>query len=196
MTDRLETLRTRLTEARSALEDEIDAQRDAIRYRVEGARVIFDRDVRAAHRAARERLGDFLRRTRPMVVLTAPVIYALIVPIALLDLFVTVYVAVCFPVYGIARVRRGDHVTVDRHKLGYLNALQKLNCVYCGYANGVLSYAREVASRTEAFWCPIKHARRMADPHDRMAGFADYGDAEAFGGETARQRAKLGDGPR
>lgn len=193
MTDRLEALRARLSEARDALEDEIDARRDAIRYRVEGARVVFDRDVRAAHRAARERLGDFLRRTRPMVVLTAPVIYALIVPIALLDLFVTVYVALCFPVYGIARVRRRDHVAIDRHKLGYLNALQKLNCVYCGYGNGVLSYAREVASRTEAYWCPIKHARRMADPHDRMAGFADYGDAAAFQGETERQRAKLKD---
>lgn len=191
MTDRLETLRARLDEARSALEDEIDARRDAVRYRVEGARVVFDRDLRAAHRAARERLGAFLRRTRPMVVLTAPVIYALIVPIMFLDLFVTLYVTLCFPVYGIARVRRGDHVAVDRHKLGYLNALQKLNCVYCGYANGVLSYAREVAGRTEAYWCPIKHARRMADPHDRMAGFADYGDAEAFRDEIARQRDAL-----
>jgi len=109
----------------------------------------------------------------------------------LLDLFVTLYQAVCFRVYGIAPVRRRDHVAIDRHHLAYLNALQQLNCVYCGYGNGVLSYAREIAARTEAYWCPIKHARRVADPHDLMAGFADYGDAEGFSGETARQRARL-----
>jgi hypothetical protein len=192
MTDRLDQLRARLQAAREALEDEFDTRRAAIRYRVEGARVIFETDVRSAHRAARENLLDFLRRTRPLVVLTAPVIYALILPLAVLDLFGTVYQRVCFPVYGIPRVRRGDHVVIDRHHLAYLNALQKLNCVYCGYGNGVLSYAREIASRTEAYWCPIKHARRIADPHDRMAGFADYGDAEGFTGETERQRARLG----
>ena len=191
MTDRLDNLRARLSEARDALEEDIDARRAASPYRLEGARIVFDRDVRVRHWAARETLRDFLRRTRFPVVLTAPVIYALIVPIVLLDLLVTLYVAVCFPVYGIARVRRGDHVAMDRHRLGYLYAVQKVNCVYCGYANGVLSYAREVAGRTEACWCPIKHARRMADPHDRMAGFADYGDAEAFRDEIARERAAL-----
>ena len=191
MSDRLEQLRGRLQEAHEALEAEFDARRAAIRYRVEGARVVFEEDIRAAHRAARENLLDFLRRTRPLVVLTAPVIYALILPLALLDLFATVYQRVCFPIYGIARVRRSAHVAIDRHHLAYLNGVQKLNCVYCGYANGVLSYAREIGSRTEAYWCPIKHARRVADPHERMAGFADYGDADAFRGETERQRAGL-----
>ncbi len=191
MTDRLDRLRVRLKAAREAIEEEVEARRAAIRYRVEGARVVFEEDVLAAHRAARENLTDFLRRTRPLVVLTAPVIYSLVIPLAALDLCVTLFQAICFPVYGIARVRRRDHIAIDRHHLAYLNGLQKLNCVYCGYGNGVLSYAREIASRTEAFWCPIKHARRVADPHDRMAGFADYGDAEGFAGETTRQRARL-----
>jgi len=193
MSGTIDTLRARFQDAREALEQEIDARREAIRYRVEGARVVFEADVRARHRQARESLTSFLARTRLLVVLTAPVIYSLIVPLVLLDLFVMLYVAVCFPVYGIARVNRRDHVAIDRHRLAYLNALQKLNCVYCGYGNGVLSYAREVASRTEAYWCPIKHARRVADPHDRVAGFADYGDAEGFLGETERQRARLGE---
>ena len=191
MTDRLDQLRARLHDAREAMEEEFETRRQALRYRVEGARIVFEEDARTAHRAARESLGDFLRRTRPMVVLTAPVIYSLILPLVLLDLFVTLYQAICFPIYGIERVTRRDHVAIDRHQLAYLNGLQKLNCAYCGYGNGVLSYAREIASRTEAYWCPIKHARRVADPHDRMAGFADYGDAEGFSGETARQRARL-----
>jgi hypothetical protein len=193
MIDRLEDLRVRLRVAQDALETEIDARRAAIRYRVAGTRVVFEEEVRAAHRAARENLGAFLGRTRVVVVLTAPLIYALIVPLVILDLFMTVYTAVCFPIYGIAKARRRDHLAIDRHHLQYLNGLQKLNCVYCGYANGVLSLAREIASRTEAYWCPIKHARRVAGPHDRLAGFADYGDAEGFQGETTRQRARLRD---
>jgi len=44
------------------------------------------------------------------VVLTAPIIYAVIVPLVLLDLFVTVYQSVCFPVYGIPKVRRREYL--------------------------------------------------------------------------------------
>jgi hypothetical protein len=115
-----------------------------------------------------------------MVVLTAPVIYAGIVPLLLLDLFVSIFHAVCFPIYGIAKIRRADYLVFDRHHLAYLNALEKLNCAYCSYANGLIAYAREIASRTEQYWCPIKHARRVIDAHARYAMFDDYGDAEAF----------------
>jgi hypothetical protein len=76
---------------------------------------------------------------------------ALVLPLVLVDLFTTLYQRVCFPVYGIGRVRRDDYVIIDRHLLGYLNLLEKLHCVYCGYA-------REFASRTEQYFCPIKHA--------------------------------------
>ena len=98
----------------------------------------------------------------------------------MLDLFVTVYQAVCFPVYGIAKVRRGDYLIFDRYHLGYLNALEKLNCGYCSYANGLLSYVREIAGRTEQYWCPIKHARRVIGAHSHYAQFHDFGDAAAF----------------
>ena len=60
----------------------------------------------------------------------------MIVPFVLLDLFVTIYQAVCFPVYGIPKVERRTYLVFDRHHLAYLNALEKLNCAYCAYANG------------------------------------------------------------
>lgn len=50
--------------------------------------------------------------------------------------------------------------------LSYLNAIEKLNCVYCGYGNGVIAYGREIIARTEQFWCPIKHASKAAGEHD------------------------------
>ncbi len=125
-----------------------------------------------------------------MVVLTAPLIYVLIVPLAMLDLFVNLYQAVCFPVYGIPKVRRRDHIVIDRQRLAYLNGLQKLNCIYCGYANGLIGWVREVAARTEAHWCPIKHSRHVAEPHLLYPGFVDFGDEKAFQNRLTAQRAE------
>jgi hypothetical protein len=113
-------------------------------------------------------------------VLTAPVIYAMIVPIVLLDLSMMLYQAICFPVYGIPKVRRRDYLVFDRQHLAYLNAIEKLNCAYCSYANNMIAFVREVAARTEIYWCPVKHARRVLGPHPHYQGFADFGDAKAF----------------
>jgi hypothetical protein len=130
----------------------------------------------------------FILRARPLVVLTAPVIYLGWIPFLLLDLFVTVYQAVCFPVYGIPKARRSDFLLFDREGLPYLNLIERFNCFYCAYGNGVAAFAREVAARTEQYWCPIKHARRMASAHDYYPKFFEYGDAEAYRRELARLR--------
>src|ERR1700730_95081 len=114
------------------------------------------------------------------MILTAPVIYSLILPIALVDIWVMAYQAICFPLYKIPKVRRRDYLVFDRHHLAYLNILEKINCAYCSYANGAIAFVREVASRTEVYWCPIKHARRVLGPHPHYQGFADFGDAEGF----------------
>ena len=132
-----------------------------------------------------------LGRTPPLVVLTAPVIYSLIVPFALIDLWVSFYQAVCFPVYGVRRVGRGAFFKLDRAKLPYLNAIEKLNCVFCSYANGVIAFAREVAARTEQYWRPIKHVEDPLDPHERYGGFTEYGAADAYAARQDELRAEL-----
>ncbi|WP_026757877.1 hypothetical protein [Sediminimonas qiaohouensis] len=175
-----EQILTRIQELQEQLEADFARRREEFRYRLENGRVVFEREARRRQREFRIRLSDFLCRTRPMTVVTAPVIYSLIIPFAMLDLFVTIYQRVCFPVYGIQRVRRADFIRVDRHHLAYLNALQKLNCVYCGYCNGLIGYVQEIAGRTEAYWCPIKHAARVGAVHAYYAQFVDYGDAENF----------------
>ena len=178
-----------------ALEAELDAelarQRAKLAFGLERGRVVFEQEILRRHRELQVSLAKYVLGARPLVALTAPVIYALIVPLALLDLFVTLYQAVCFPVYGIAKVRRGDYLVFDRHHLAYLNALEKLNCAYCSYANGLIAYVREIASRTEEYWCPIKHARRTIGTHARYAGFEDYGDAEGFRRDLAAHRKSL-----
>lgn len=125
-------------------------------------------------------LFRFLIRSRLLVILSAPVIYAGWIPFILMDLFVTLYQGICFPIYRIPKVRRADYIVFDREDLPYLNLIEKFNCFYCSYGNGVAAYTREVSARTEQYWCPIKHARRVKAAHDRYPQFFDYGDAEAY----------------
>jgi hypothetical protein len=172
------------------LEEALAWRRIELNYKVHDGVVHFEQVLIARHRLLKTRLSGYLFGARPAMILTAPAIYALIIPLLLLDLFVAVYQAVCFPVYGIPRVSRSDYLAFDRGHLAYLNAIEKLNCAYCSYANGLLAYVREVASRTEEYWCPIKHARRVLGVHSRYGSFVDYGDADAYRHELERLRAK------
>jgi hypothetical protein len=185
---------TQLTGSIRALERELEKalakRRIELNYTVHDGVAQFEHLVVAKHRLLKARLSHYVLGARPAMILTAPAIYALIIPVLLLDLFVAVYQTICFPVYGIPRVRRGDYLAFDREHLAYLNALEKLNCAYCAYANGVFAYVREVSSRTEEYWCPIKHARRVLGVHARYGDFVDYGDADAYRQELERLRAQ------
>lgn len=180
MANNVTSLVQRIRDLEMELEEEFDRRRTAFRYTVEHGRIEFEREIRDRHRALRQTLASYLAEARPMVVLTAPVIYSVIIPLVLLDLFVTIYQAVCFPVYSIEKVRRAAYISLDRRHLAYLNGLEKLNCMYCGYGNGVIAFAREVAARTEAHWCPIKHAERIEGAHGHYPEFLDFGDADGY----------------
>ncbi len=123
-----------------------------------------------------------------LLVLTSPLIYGLIIPFIIADICGTVYQAVCFRVYKIPMVDRAQHVVFDRVKLEHLNWYQKLNCLYCEYANGVISYVAEITARTEWYWCPIKHANTPPDPHAHYDRFIDYEDGESFSKKLKAQR--------
>jgi hypothetical protein len=192
MSGRFEEFRAALAKLQKEFDSELAETRKALAYQLIGHRVVFESEMRRRHRAARVKLSAFLAATRPMVLVTAPVIYSLVFSFALLDLFVTIYQIVCFPVYGIAKVKRADHIAFDHRHLAYLNGLQKVNCLYCSYCNGLISYVREIAARTEQYWCPIKHARTTAGQHDRYHSFTDYGDAEAFRSRSDELRKALG----
>jgi hypothetical protein len=170
---------------------ELAKRRVELSYSVKGRVVRFEEHVLKMHRNLKTPLLKYILSARPLLIITAPVIYSLIIPFALLDLFVTVYQHICFPIYGIPRVRRADFLVLDRGLLAYLNAIEKLNCTYCSYANGIITYVREVASLTEQYWCPIKHSRRLAGAHDRASRFADYGDAAGYRAELTTLRQQL-----
>lgn len=178
--DVLEQLRATQRELDREIDRLLTEGREQFRYTLERGKVVFERGMRNLHRQRRKSLLRYLRDTPIAFILSAPLIYGMLVPFVILDLSVTVFQHVCFRIYGIPRVRRGDYLVIDRHQLGYLNAIERLNCIYCGYSNQLMEYARAVAGRTEQFWCPIKHARRTPDPHPRADRFVDYGDAQAY----------------
>lgn len=173
-----------LLEQMRTLEEEVqvefDKKREDFHFVIEQKRVLFSQEVIALQRRSKRGLLGYVFGASVWKWLTAPIIYAGIVPMLLLDLFLTIYQAICFPAYGIPKVKRSVYVVLDRGDLPYLNALEKLNCAYCGYANGLASYFREIAARTEQYWCPIKHARRIVASHDRYPDFLEFGDAESY----------------
>jgi len=138
-------------------------------------------------------LFRFIARSNLLDIVTAPIVYSGWIPFLMMDLFVTVYQTICFPVYRIPKVKRSDYLVFDRGDLPYLNVIEKFNCFYCSYGNGVAGYTREVASRTEQYWCPIKHARRIKAAHERYPKFFDHGDAEAFRQGLNRLRRQFED---
>jgi hypothetical protein len=180
MTRRTDDLYRQIAALEREFEQELNRARSEFRYQIHAGRVRFAREVRLLHRRARQGIPRFLRESSLLNLATAPIIYSMIVPIALLDLWITLYQAVCFRAYGITRVRHSTYIVIDRQHLAYLNAIEKLNCVYCGYANGVFAYVREIAARTEQYWCPIRHAKRVQTPHALYRHFVDYGDADGY----------------
>jgi hypothetical protein len=194
MTPQIADLTARIHVLESELEAELAKKRAELRIGLEHGRIAFEEELLRRHRELRQKLLPYMFGADPLVMLTAPVIYAGIIPFVLLDIFVTIFQAVCFPIYGIAKIKRSDYLVFDRHHLAYLNALEKLNCAYCSYANGVIAFTREIASRTEQYWCPIKHARRLVGAHARYALFADYGDGENYQARLAELRKALAKG--
>lgn len=135
----------------------------------------------------------YLAGCRVPVLLTSPLLYVGLIPLAQLDLFLTLLQAVCFRLWGVPRVRRSDYLVFDRSKLRYLNAVERLNCAYCSYANGLFAYAVEIGARTEQHWCPIRHSRSPLAPHSRYGHFLKYADPASYGREVETVRRDFAD---
>lgn len=178
MQEDIRRLVAQIGELEAQLRERLHRQEERLLYRVEGGRIRFASAVREQHRGMQVHVLHWLARSQWRNVVSAPFIYALIIPFALLDLFLALYLAVCFALYRLPRPRRSDFIVIDHQHLHYLNFVQRLNCAYCSYVNGLIAYTREIASITEQYWCPIKHASRMLGTHARYARFLDYGEAE------------------
>jgi len=180
MNDRLDTLLDQIRQLERELIHETQKKEEEFCYKMKDRKAHFTEAARAKHKELRVGFHRYLLHSRFLVIITSPVIWMCAIPIFLCDLVGTIYQAICFPIYGIPKVRRRDYVVMDRGRLLYLNSMERFNCVYCGYVNGVLAYVQEIAGRTEQHWCPIKHAVSLKTRHSRYQHFLDYGDAEQY----------------
>jgi hypothetical protein len=186
---------SRITKLEQDLEQEFEKgireKHLKFRYRIEKGKIAFEQETQMLHKRLRQGVIAFLWESSLASLLIVPVLYSLFVPLILLDLWIWLYQTVCFPVYRITKVERKRYVVLDRGNLGYLNWIERFNCNYCGYANGLIAYAREIASRTEQYFCPIKHARPVSGTDSRYRDFLDFGDGDGYKKELEKLREKL-----
>ena len=192
MTNQIEGLAGKIKTLESQLILELQKKEKEFFYVVVRKKVRFEREVRKHHKTLAKSIRAYMLDAAFLNILTAPVIWFCLIPGAFLDLTITVYQAICFPVYKIPRVRRSDYIVIDRNLLSYLNGIEKFNCAYCGYFNGLVAYVQEVVARTEQYWCPIKHARKLKTIHNRYQKFLDFGDAEGYRENIEKVRRDFG----
>lgn len=194
MAPQISELIERIRGLEEELELELARKREELRFELVNRKVRFEHDILLRHKALKTGLLRYLLQSELRNVITTPIIYSMILPLLLLDAFITLYQFTCFPLYRIPRVKRRDYIVFDRHNLAYLNLIEKINCAYCSYANGLISYCKEIVARTEQCWCPIKHAQRLLQAHSRYSRFVDFGDAETYQHELEKLRCDFNSG--
>jgi hypothetical protein len=191
MNDNIRSLLARMAALEDELASALEQQEHKVFFQIKGKRVEFERTVAQAHRRLKTGFFHWLVTYRPQNLITGPIIYGMVIPLLLFDLCVSLYQATCFPIYRVAKVRRTDYIVIDRQQLDYLNFIEKFHCTYCAYGAGLVAYSSEIIARTEQYFCPIKHARKVLGTHARYARFLDYGDADDYAAKLERFRVEL-----
>ena len=190
MNDKIRELIEEIEEMKVKLGEEIDAQESAIAYEIQNGYVKFEKDVLQKQKENMKNLFAYFREVPLIHFLTAPLIYGMIVPALFLDGILFIYQQVVFRVFKFKLIQRSDYIVYDRHYLAYLNPVEKLNCLYCSYFNGLMQYAAAIASRTEFYFCPIKHAKKIVYDHAHYQAYLAYGDEENYHEKLKELREK------
>lgn len=190
---KLEEIINEIKQLEQELLQELQQKQDEYLYIIDGKRVQFEAETRRYHRTLATKIHTYFANASILNILTAPIIWFCLFPALFMDIVVSIYHSICFRIYGIPLVRRSDFIVVDRQNLEYLNWIEKVNCVYCGYFNGLIAWVQEIAARTEQYWCPIKHARKLSAIHSRYHKFLAYGDSENYHEKLTRLRRDYDD---
>ena len=180
MGNNIQAIVEKIKKLENELSEEIQKKEAEFYYKIHEKKVFFQEDIQKKHRLLAKTVFCYFSDAALLNILTVPFIWACIVPALLLDAVVTLYQFVCFRIYGIPEVKRDQYIIFDRQSLRYLNLIEKINCTYCGYFNGLIAYVQEIAARTEQYWCPIKHAGKISAIHSRYKNFLEFGDGDGY----------------
>lgn len=159
---------------------ELQKKEDEFFYKVQGKKVYFEKEVKKYQKSLTVKAREYILTSSLLNIISVPFIWSCIIPAVFLDISTSIYQFVCFKIYNIPEVKRSKYIIIDRRYLQHLNIIEKINCFYCEYFNGLIAYIQEIAARTEQYWCPIKHARRVAVMHSRYYKFLEYGDCQDY----------------
>jgi len=192
MNKKIRDLLNQITELEDELRSSLQEQESSLLFKIKDKRIEFEHDIKQQHRKLKMGIFRWIVTNRPQNLITGPIIYGMFIPLLIIDLLVSLYQAICFPIYGVTKVRRSDYMVYDRQHLEYLNFIEKFHCTYCAYGTGLVAYMNEILARTEQYFCPIKHARKMLGIHTRYEHFINYGEATDYEARLEEYRKALG----
>lgn len=180
MQSKITELLKKFESLRADLEKEYSRVTREYGYSIEKQRVVFLKEFARRNKKFREGVLRMVFNTPVRDLLSIPFIYMMVIPAVVLDFFLTIYQYTAFFLYRIPRVKRSEYFIYERRFLDYLNWLEKINCLYCSYVNGLFAYAVEIGARTERYWCPLKATHHPKFTHSLYNDFADYGNPEEW----------------
>lgn len=191
--NRMEEITQQIKVLEQELLREIQKREEEFYYRIKGKKIVFEEGAKQYQKQFFVKVSAYFDSLPLLNILTIPFIWGCLFPAVFMDITVTLYQVICFTLYNIPKVKRSEFIVIDRHALAYLNIVEKINCVYCGYFNGLIAYVQEVAARTEQYWCPIKHARKVTVMHSRYHKFLEYGDCTDYQARLEKLRSDFAD---
>jgi len=180
MNSRINDILEQISKLKEKLIQEYEKVTKKYDFSLEKWKVIFPQKIKEYQKRFKKNVWKYIFTAKVRHILSIPFIYSIAIPVIILDLFLLIYQYTAFLLYGIPKVKRKDYIIYDRKYLSYLNIIQKVNCMYCSYVNGLFAYAAEIWGRTEKYWCPVKHHKKLKSTHDWYGSFSDYGDPKWF----------------
>jgi hypothetical protein len=128
------------------LRDEYDRLAEKYGFALQRRKVVFLDEIQKRHKSLKLPSWRFpLTWMNLRQIIAIPFILGMIIPAIFLDICITLYHAIAFPLYGIPYVKRSEYIIYERRFLKYLNWIHKIQCLYCSYVNGLFAYAVEIA---------------------------------------------------
>lgn len=191
MSEKIKAIIEEIEELEQKLKDVIAEHESHIVYEIKNGYVSFEKDIFDQHREKMKHVLNYLMDVPIFHLISSPLIYLMILPAMIFDVMLFFYQQVIFRIYKFKFIKRSDYIVFDRHYLAYLNPIEKLNCIYCSYFNGLMHYTSEISAKTELYFCPIKHAKKIAYKHRYYHDFLTYGDEQDFQQKFQDLRKKI-----
>jgi len=103
MNEQIRQILSQIIELEDDLLKLIQEQQAEFNYRIEGTKVLFEKNIRKAQRRLKTGIFSFIRQSQPRNVVTAPFIYSIIVPLVILDIWIHLVSGDMFPLIPCAK---------------------------------------------------------------------------------------------